>query len=159
MTPRRFRWMRIQRILNEDPTALLELAVTLCYVFLQGVFLATGTSQVPFVVESWLMWGAFNSQRFGLSLILLSLAQVWSVGTEWYTVRGWISFTIALNALAVAFAYWFAGVTDRYVFPFLLGTICIEGFLTARDWHAAKVAKVQRLQLQGSPHDHARTVA
>jgi hypothetical protein len=152
MAPHRFRWSRVQRVLYTDPTALLELLVTVFYCLMQGIFLAVGQTQMPGPVESWLLWSGLTSERFGLSLVLLALLQIWSAGTEWYKVRGWISFTIAFNALFVALAYWFAGVTDRFVFPFLLGTIGIEGFLAARDWHEGKGVQQAHRVLEESLH-------
>lgn len=147
-----FRWSRVYRILHDDPTALLEMLVTVCYCLLQGIFLVLGETRIAPPVESWLSWGWFTSVRFGWMLILLAMLQMWSSGTEWYRVRGWAAFAMAFNALAVALAYWFAGVTDRYVFPFLLGTIGIEGYLAARDWHEGKEARQAHHALEESLH-------
>jgi hypothetical protein len=135
MTPRRFRWRRLYRLLNEDPTGLVELTVAAAFVVLPGLGLGLGLTVLPELPSLYLAHLGVTERGLGAVGVLLGLAQCWAAGTGWYGVRSVVACNIAGAVSVLCLAYGFAGFLARQAVPMLLGLVLVEGFIVWRCWH------------------------
>lgn len=140
MAPKKFRWWRLRKVLQSDPTGTLEIVIALCFVLVPGVAMASGGSQMPARAEALLSALYITPRVVGVAAILMGAAQLWGAGTDWYRARAWISTVIAVCLTWVVVAYWTTGYNWLWTVPLMVGTILSEGFIAWRCWHERPVA-------------------
>ncbi len=135
MAPRRFRLSRLSYMLRYDPTGLLEWAIGLAFVFLPGLFLILGWTDLPPVTVLLLGWIRLDDHIMGLIGIVLALLQLWAGGTEWYNMRAIIATNIAGLLGIVLLSYLLGGFLYRPTVPLMLGIVIVECFIAWRCYH------------------------
>lgn len=127
-----FRWRRIDRILTEDPTALVEVILAVFFILIPGVAQASGHSDMPALSEWYFFKLGFTEDVIGCYLITFAILQLWGAGTEWYRVRAAIAFVIGVALIGMVNAYVLAGYGERQTVYNMIGVILAEGFVSFR---------------------------
>lgn len=111
-----FRLGRIWYALRHDPTAVLEIAVALLGLLLNGGLIAFAVTSFPpsdvqFLLRSWPLMG---ERSLGLVLLALGVSQVLGTATRWHHGRALVAGLAFVIVTLVAMAYLFADLPSYF---------------------------------------------